>query len=120
MTIAENNPPVSLGLGGDGDEIAAINEVERRFGVKLDYSDSRKWATVGDVFVSLQRALPAERAADRDTWTLFAEAISFETGVNPSQVSAETLLLGQRRFSAKLLVLVAILIGLTFAIVQQW
>ncbi|WP_198045783.1 hypothetical protein [Novosphingobium aquimarinum] len=39
---------------------------------------------------------------------------------NPSQVSAETLLLGQHRFSAKLLVLVAILIGLTFAIVQQW
>lgn len=120
MAIAENNPPVSLGLGGDGDEIAAINEVERRFGVQLDYANSRNWATVGDVFAALQRALPAERAAARDTWTHFAEAISLETGVDPSRVTAETLLLGQHRFSAKLLAVVAILIGLTFVIVQQW
>jgi hypothetical protein len=120
MAIAENIPPVSLGLGGDGDEVAAIKEVERRFGVQLDYSDSQGWTTVGDVFAALQRALPAERAAARDTWTHFAEAISFETGVDSSQVTTATLLLGQHRFSGRLLVVVAILIGLTFAIVQQW
>ena len=120
MAIAENHPPRSLGLGGDGDEIAAIEEVERRFGVRLDYSDSQSWTTAGDVFGALQRALPAEQAAAHDTWTRYAEAISLETGVDPSQVTHETLLLGQHRFNRRTLLIVAILIGLTVALVRHW
>ena len=120
MAIAENDPPVSLGLGGDGDEIAAIKEVERRLGIRLDYSDSPRWTTVGDVFAAVQRALPPERVAASDTWARFAEAISVETGVDPSRVTPATLLLGQHRFDRRLLVIVAILIGLTLAVVRHW
>ena len=120
MAIAENHPPRSLGLGGDGDEIAAVGEVEQSFGVRLDYSDPRSWATAGDVFAALQRALPAEQAAAQDTWARFAAAISSETGVDPSRVTHETLLLGQHRFDRRVLVVVAILIGLVLAAVRQW
>lgn len=120
MAIADNHPPRSLGLGGDGDEIAAIKEVERCFGVLLDYSDSQSWTTAGDVFAALQRALPAERAAAYDTWARFAEAISSETGVDPSQVTHETLLLGQHRFERRILLAIAIVVGLTLAIVRHW
>ncbi|PZN92322.1 MAG: hypothetical protein DCF31_16625 [Alphaproteobacteria bacterium] len=120
MAIAEHLPPRSLGLGGDGDEITAIKEVERCFGVRLDYSDSQNWTTAGDVFAALQRALPAERAAAHDTWVRFAQAISSETGVDYSLVTHETLLLGQHRFDRRFLLVVAILIGLTLAIVRHW
>lgn len=120
MAIAENNPPISLGLGGDGDEIAAISEVEHRFGVRLDYSNSQSWRTVGDVFAALQQALPADRAEGGDTWRPFTEAISFETGVDPSRVTQETLLLGQHRFDRRSLLVVAVLIGVAFAVVRHW
>lgn len=120
MALAENNSPFSLGLSGDGDEIASIGDVEDRFGVRLDYSNSQSWKTVGDVFAALQQALPSERATAGDTWRLFTEAISVETGVDPSQVTHETLLLGQHRFDRRLLLVIAVLIGPTLAIVQHW
>ncbi|MGL4314823.1 MAG: hypothetical protein ACRCSO_12635 [Sphingomonas sp.] len=120
MAIAKNHPPLSLGLGGDGDEIAAIKEVERSFGVQLDYSDSQSWATVGDVYAALQRALPAKQAAADNTWARYAEAISSETGVDPSLVTHDTLLLGQHRFDRRISLVVAIMIGLTVAVVRYW
>jgi len=120
MAIAENHPPRSLGLGGDRDEIAAIKEVERCFGVRLDYAESQSWTTTGDVFAALQNTLPAERAAADDTWARFVKAISSETGVDPSRVTRETLLLGQHRFDRRVLLVVAILIGLTLAVVRHW
>ncbi len=120
MSIAENHPPRSLGLGGDGDEIAAINEVERCFRVRLDYSNSQSWTTAGDVFSALQHALPAELATAHDTWARFAEAISWETGVDPLRVTHETLLLGQHRLDRRVLLVVAMLIGLTLAAVRRW
>jgi hypothetical protein len=49
-------PPISVGLGGDGDEIVAIDDVERAFGVKLDKADAAQWHTASDVFVSLCKA----------------------------------------------------------------
>lgn len=85
----------SLGLGGDGDEIAAIEEVESTFGVTLDYSDAGNWSTVGDVHSALIRMLSAEEAAKPDVWARFTEAISRETGVDPTRIGPETeLLLG--------------------------
>lgn len=120
MAIAENHPPRSLGLGGDGDEIAAIEKVEHCFGVRLDYSGSRNWTTVGDVFVALQQALPAEQAKAHDTWARFADAISIETGVNAAQVTHDTALLGQHRFDRRLLLVVAVLIGVTLAVARHW
>lgn len=120
MAIPENYPPRSLGLGGDGDEIAAIEEVERYFGVRLDYSNAQSWTTVGDVFAALQRTLPEERAAAHDTWARYVEAIALETGVDPSRVTPETLLLSQHRFDRRILFVVAILIGLTAAAIRHW
>lgn len=100
--------------------MAAIKEVERCFGVQLDYCDSQSWTTTGDVFAALQKTLPAERATADGTWERFVKAISSETGVDPSQVTRETLLLGQHRFDRRVLLLVAILIGLTLALVRHW
>ena len=114
MTPAENLPPHSLGLWGDGDEIAAIRDVECRFAVQLDYSDARNWVTAGDVFAALQRALPVAQA---QAWRIFAEAISAETGVDPAEVKASTALLGTRRFSWKLSIVVAVVAGLVLALI---
>ena len=117
MTKTENLPPHSLGLWGDGDEVAAIRDVERRFDVQLDYSDARNWVTVGDVFTALQRALPAEEAKGAGTWLVFAEAISAETGVNPTKVSPQTVLLGAKHFSWRVSVAVAVVAGLVLALI---
>jgi hypothetical protein len=120
MATADNLPPQSLGLGGDGDEIAAIAEVERRFGVRLDYSEARHWKTAGDVFSALQQVLSVRQAQAAETWPLFAEAISGETGVDPAKVTADTLLLGKARFDWRTLVVVGCLIGAGFALIRLW
>lgn len=49
----------SVDLSGDGDEISAIDDVERAFGVVLDKADASHWHTAGDVFASLRKALPS-------------------------------------------------------------
>lgn len=83
----------TLGLGGDGDEIHAIDDVEARFGVRLDYRDAYNWNTAGDVFSALLREVPADM--DREAaWPEFAEAISQETDVDPDRVAPATRLLG--------------------------
>jgi hypothetical protein len=118
MTSLKNLPPHSLGLGGDGDEIDAIAHVERLFAVQLDYSQADRWRTVGDVFSALQRALPPERASSSETWSRFLEAMSQETGVDPLQVTEETLLLGERQFDWRLLLLVGVVIAVAVAIAR--
>lgn len=120
MAIAENHPPHSLGLGGDGDEIAAIAAVEQRFGVRLNYSEARSWTTVGDVYAAPLHALPAAKGVGVETWAPFAEAISMETGVAPSRVQPETLLLGQHQFDQRLLLVAAVMIALTLTIIPYW
>lgn len=35
--------------------MAAIEEVERRFGVRFDYSDARNWTAASEVFVALRQ-----------------------------------------------------------------
>lgn len=117
MPITCNLPPISLGLGCDGDEIQAIGEVERRFGVKLDYSDASQWTTAGDVFAALQRALPSDQAEAVEIWPAFAEAICDETAVDPLKVTPETQLLGKGRFDRRILLFMATLVGLATAFI---
>jgi hypothetical protein len=99
----EEAPCQSVELVGDGDEIAAIEEVEREFGVALPDEDAPHWRTAGDLFASLLEALPPEAAADPATWERFARALCWETGVDPLLISeASPLLLPDRGFWAGL------------------
>lgn len=88
--------PKSVGLGGDGDEIAAIDDVERVFGVKLDESDASHWHTAGDVFASLCKALPPGTQED-DLWPRFTEVLTDQTGVDPRGIEKDSPLLSQSR-----------------------
>ena len=85
--------PKSVGLGGDGDEIHAIQDVEDAFGVILDKADAPHWLTAGDVFVSLCRALPTDIRDDGDTWVRFAKALTEGTGVDPKVIEKNSPLL---------------------------
>ncbi|OYX50832.1 MAG: hypothetical protein B7Y97_06335 [Sphingomonas sp. 32-66-10] len=91
----DQNKPASVGLGGDGDEIAAIDEIEMTFGVTLDYADAPTWQTAGDVFRSLQNSLPADVALAPDTWDRFAAALTHETGVDPATITPDSPLLDE-------------------------
>lgn len=94
-------PPKSVGLGGDGDEIHALEDVEQAFGVKLDYSDAKNWHTAGDVFLSLCRALPANVRDDNDVWVRFTEALAYQTGVDPEGIEKDSPLMSKSRFWAQ-------------------
>ena len=120
MASDENLPPKSLGLWGDGDEIAAISEVERHFGVRLDYADAGNWVTAGDVFAALRRELPPERADAADAWLGFANAIALETGVDPTNIELGTRLLGQGRLSWRLALAVAAVAALVLALLLRF
>lgn len=98
----DDNSSKSVGLGGDGDEIAAIDDVERAFGVKLDYADAPHWLTAGDVFTSLQKALPAEERDEPDLWKRFAVALCGQTGVNSNDIERASPLLSGSGFWALL------------------
>ena len=87
---------MSVGLGGDGDEIFAIDDVERAFGVKLDKADAAQWYTAGDVFVSLCKALPAD-IADEGLWSRFTEVLTDQTSVDPKAIEKDSPLLSQSR-----------------------
>lgn len=85
----------NIGLGGDGDEIAALQEVEEEFGVELDYTDARNWSTVGDIYAALLRQLPTAEANEPDVWPRFTKAICRVTGTSPSDVSLESGLIAE-------------------------
>lgn len=91
----EEHKPASVGLGGDGDEIAAIDEIEMTFGVTLDYADAPTWQTAGDVFRSLQNSLRADVANAPDTWDRFAAALTHESGVDPATITPDSPLLDE-------------------------
>ncbi|WP_209349256.1 hypothetical protein [Pontixanthobacter sp. CEM42] len=80
----------SVGLAGDGDEIWAIEEVERAFDVKLDKEDAPNWVTAGDVFASLQKKLPDSVHLESELWDKFAVALSQETAVDPKTLSPDS------------------------------
>ncbi len=91
-------PPKSAGLGGDGDEISAIQDVERAFGVTLDKADAPRWHTAGDVFLSLCKALPADIRDDGGLWARFTEALADQTGVDPEAIEKDSPLLADTLF----------------------
>ena len=86
-------PPCSVGLGGDGDEVAAIENVEEAFGVTFDDQGAPAWRTAGDVFASLLKVLPPEASGDVTIWERFAAALALETGINPQQITPDSPLL---------------------------
>ena len=90
-------PPLahSVGLAGDLDEVDAIRDVEREFGVKLDYSDSRNWVTAGHVYAALCDALPPD-APGEGRWDRFAAALAQQTGVDPALLTIDSPLIGPR------------------------
>ncbi|MDQ3144580.1 MAG: hypothetical protein M3Q57_06845 [Pseudomonadota bacterium] len=82
----------SVGLGGDGDEVIAIENAFARFGVDVPVEDAAKWVTVGDVWLSLCRIIP--RAPEQpDAFLRFCTALAYETGVDPLQINPESRLL---------------------------
>ena len=82
----------SVGLGGDGDEIHAIEDVEEAFGVRFDASEASGWVTAGDVFRSLQRA---DNNIGAGEWLRFACALSGQTGIDPALITPESPLLSE-------------------------
>ncbi|MDC7683057.1 hypothetical protein PQU92_07200 [Asticcacaulis sp. BYS171W] len=114
--MTTKNALSSLGLGGDGDEVAAITDVEKAFGVQLNYSEATGWETAGDVFESLKRVLPTEVLVEPDLWQRFAVAISGETGADPERVSPETSLLEAGKVSGWLIALIIIV----FLTITAW
>ncbi|MFL9841357.1 hypothetical protein ABS767_10305 [Sphingomonas sp. ST-64] len=98
----DESKPVSVGLGGDSDEIAAIDEVEMTFGVTLDYAYAATWQTAGDVFRALQACLPPDVALAPETWGRFATALTQETGVDPATITPDSPLL-EEAFPARAL-----------------
>lgn len=89
-------PPKSVGLGGDGDEIAAIDDVERAFGVTLNKAEAAQWHTAGDVFASLCKVLPAD-TPKAELWSRFTEVLTDQTGVDPKAIEKDSPLLSQSR-----------------------
>ncbi|PZU43964.1 MAG: hypothetical protein DI568_16520 [Sphingomonas sp.] len=82
--------PASIGLGGDGDEILAIHDVERAFGVELDKDNAPNWHTAGDVFSSLRKALPGGTSDDSELWARFIKVLTQQTGVDPKTIERES------------------------------
>jgi hypothetical protein len=85
----------SLGLGGDGDEIDALEGVERAFGIAFAVADCERFETVGDVWAALLREMRMDATAAAPLWPRFASAISSETGADPMRVERRTRLLGE-------------------------
>ncbi|MXO52385.1 hypothetical protein GRI42_13825 [Erythrobacter gaetbuli] len=85
-----NNERGNVGLGGDGDEITALYDVEEAFGVELDYSSADEWTTVGDVWKALLKQLPDGAAERPETWSHFKEALCRETGMDPKRIDLKS------------------------------
>ena len=98
----------SLGLWGDGDEVAAIQRVEERFGASLDYANANEWRTVGDVFQALLCAVPSLTTQITDPWELFAQTISLETAVDWTKVRPDTPLLTNKHSRLGFIVIVVL------------
>jgi hypothetical protein len=82
----------SIGLGGDGDEVDAVQLVERRMHLSLDYADAPNWRTAGDLFNAVVRAKP-ELEGSRIAWRRMSVALCWYTGANLRHVVPTTILI---------------------------
>jgi hypothetical protein len=103
--------PPGVGLGGDGDEIAAVERVEAGFGVKLDYSTASTWRTADDVYRALLKELPAGAGDKPETWSRFVQLLAEETGGDPSLIEQDSLLLGAASGSTTITVVTAAIVA---------
>jgi hypothetical protein len=94
--VKQQDAIMNVGLWGDGDEIAAMKDIEEEFNVRLDYADCSNWHTAGDVYLSLRRVLPVDETANPYVWDRFAKALAKQTGVNPNHIGSESRLLAER------------------------
>ena len=83
----------TLGLGGDGDEVCAIEDAFAALGLDVPIKDAVDWVTVGDVWNSVERIAP-KIAGSEVAWDKFRQAICGEACVEWSPVTKETALLG--------------------------
>lgn len=84
------------GFWGDGDEIEALELVEKRLNVKLRDEDAAGISTVGDLWSALLSRNP-HLPNDRRTWLRFVVALAAYTGVNPRKIAEQTLLIEPRK-----------------------
>ena len=84
------SPLPHLSLAGDGDEVAAIEDVEREFGTMFVPNERPQWLTIGDVFNDLLTALGPDASDDATIWPRFCRAITLDTGDDPSTLVRET------------------------------
>jgi len=119
--MRDRNIP-GVGLGGDGDEILAIERVEECFGVKLDLSDAGNWRTAGDVYRTLCKALPPGEGDKAETWTRFAWALGEDAG-DPKYIEPDSLLFGAAHGATKTALItsgvVAFIVG-AFLLLRWW
>ena len=69
----------SIGLGGDGDEVDAIERVEKRFDIAFDHEDCERFDTVGDVWRALVKELRLSEAEAAPLWNDFVAELGDET-----------------------------------------
>jgi hypothetical protein len=87
-----------IGLGGDGDEVDAIERVEARFGILFDHAVCEAFATGGDVWRALLKEMRLDEAdpAAGAAWATMVWALGDETldEAQCLEVGPETLLIG--------------------------
>jgi hypothetical protein len=80
------------GLWGDGDEIEAIELVEKRLNVRLRNEVASEIWTVGDLWRALLSSNP-QLEDNRRSWLRFVVALTWYTGIDPRQLGEQTLLI---------------------------
>lgn len=93
MGAAQNRYLETIGFGSDGDEVDAVLEVEKYFGVSFDYAEAATWQTAEDVFAALLNALPPDQSDREHLWAAFTKIMCSETGADASLVGPDMLLL---------------------------
>jgi hypothetical protein len=85
------DPLRTIGLWGDGDELAAVADAERRLGFRLPIEDAPQWFTVGDVYRSIQKRNP--EFASKVTWRKLCVGLCLGKGADPRRVTPTTTLI---------------------------
>jgi hypothetical protein len=84
------------GFWGDGDEIDALELIEKRLNVRLRHEDAPNIRTVGDLWVSLLGS-NAHLEDSKRNWIRFVVGLTAYTGLNPREICRETLLIEPKK-----------------------